>query len=117
MNDINRDYIPAKLCKRGNDWYAYYSVRNPLTGEMHRFKDRKQINYIKDLRKRTAAGNTLVEAINQLLREGWTPFPDAEKKLSLLELIQKELDLKKVRDARKKKLGERKKKQVELSYQ
>lgn len=29
----------------------------------------------------------------------------------------KELDLKKVREARKKRLGERKKKQVELSYQ
>lgn len=100
MVRIFSDYKPAKLhTGRGDvskEWYAYFFFRHPQTGKMQQFKKRGQINYIHNKRQRTAAGNLLVQSINELLRDGWNPFPEVQPPVTLIEQLQKECNLKKI---------------------
>lgn len=102
------DYIKAKLYPldgkmfypdgRRIKWYVYYFVRNPYTEEME-MKTRKQgINKIKDRRKRMARCNRLIKNINELLCEGrLNHFQSKEHGLTLIQRIEKELELMRAR--------------------
>lgn len=106
MSIIDRDYVPAKLhdCggrlknKQGEnaDWYVYFKVRNPDTGEMHPFAKRGKINYIKTVRGRRREGKYLMRVVNEMLAKGeLSPFKQREPEPSLIELLNRETDIKK----------------------
>lgn len=100
-----RDYVPAKLYDAGGRlfydngkpamWYVYYKQRNPATGQMLPFKERKGINYLKSVRERRRKGKLLVEVINESLRDGTINHFNSQVKVLLIEQLQKEVDLKK----------------------
>lgn len=100
MNILDREFVPAKLYTAGGDvtknWYVYYAVLNPETGQMHPCKKRGKINYIKNARERTREGNFLVRYINQRLSEGkLSPFKSREPQPCLIQLLQIETEVKK----------------------
>lgn len=106
MSIIDRDYVPAKLHDCGGklknskgenaDWYVYFKVRNPDTGQMHPLAKRGKINYLKTVTERRREGRFLVNLINELLSQGkLSPFKTKEPQVSLIELFQKETELKK----------------------
>lgn len=69
------DFTLAKLSTANkNDWFVYYRVLNPRTGKRVLFKERQGLNRIKNLRERKHEFNLLATAINQKLKDGWTPF-------------------------------------------
>lgn len=99
MSMIDREYVPAKLYTARGDitksWYVYAAIRNPETGKMHPIKKRGKMNYIKNARERMREGKYLVRLINELLAQGrLTPFKN-HISVSLIEQLQKEVDLKK----------------------
>lgn len=64
------DFIPPKLCK-GAEWYIYYSVLDPETRKMKRF--RKKINHIPENIRLKAAKSIMAE-IEKKLSLGWNPI-------------------------------------------
>lgn len=99
MGIVDREFIPAKLfTARGDikkEWFVYYAVRNPETDKMHYFKKRGKINYIKNVRQRTRMGKWLVNLVNEMLSQGeLSPFNN-HSHVTLIEQLQKEVDLKK----------------------
>lgn len=101
MSVLGKDYIHAKLHTAGGDaskdWYVYYFFRSPDTGKMQMFKVRKGINRIKKPRTREVEGNALRDVVNQLLRDGWSPFKRREPKPALIQSLEKELDFMRAR--------------------
>lgn len=106
MDILGRKYIPAKLNDCGGklktetggnaDWYVYYSVWDSDKEEMHRFNKRGRINYLKSVHERRKEGNYLCRVVNQLLAQGrLTPFKPKEEQPTLIELFNKETELKK----------------------
>lgn len=100
MGIFDREYVPAKLYTAGDNiakpWYVYYSVRNPETGKMHLCKKRGKINYIKSLTERKREGKYLMRLVNELLAEGkLSPFKPKEPEPCLIELLKKEIEVKK----------------------
>lgn len=93
-------YTLAKLHKpkTGNDWYAYYTYRHPITEKVTQFKERAGINRIKNLTERKREGMILVSSLNADLINGWSPFElsEAEKHIStpIVELFQEYLKTK-----------------------
>lgn len=71
-------YKKAKLYTAGNNiskhWYAFYYYRHPQTDLFVRFKERFDINRIKNLKDRIKYGNTIVDVINTQLEQGFNPF-------------------------------------------
>lgn len=82
------NYTLAKLHKpkSGNDWYVYYTVKDPATGKMKLFKEREGINRIKNLKERRHEGILLAEGVNRKLKEGWTPFQKENKEKKIKDL-------------------------------
>ena len=68
LHDCNGD-----LAKQ---WFVYYSVRNPRTDKMQRFKLYGGINRQHTLESRTKAGLLLCNEISEKLKRGWSPFLD-----------------------------------------
>jgi len=93
------DYKPAKLnnCKGdvSKQWYVYYFTLVDGKFKMHIAKG--GINRIKTKRERTAEGNAIVTALNQLLKEGWRPKGTdlVEKAVTLIARLDELLLLKK----------------------
>ncbi|HKR04427.1 MAG TPA: site-specific integrase [Bacteroidia bacterium] len=85
-------YTLAKLYTAKGDiskeWYAYYFVRNPETGKRVMFKKSGQMNYIHNKKKRLAFGNMIVEEINTLLKQDWTPFGNTRSVLNLVDALE-----------------------------
>ncbi|MCL1822249.1 MAG: phage integrase N-terminal SAM-like domain-containing protein, partial [Prolixibacteraceae bacterium] len=60
-------------------WYVIYSVRNPKTDRMERFRVSTGLNRHKTETARRAAADVLCNDLKQKLLGGWTPFNDDEK--------------------------------------
>lgn len=68
LNDCNGD-----LTKK---WFIFYSVRNPKTGKMERFKDAKDLHKLKSEQDRRQKAKEKIEHYTEKLKLGWTPFDD-----------------------------------------
>lgn len=64
------DYIPPRLTE-GQEWYISYSVKDPETGRMKRF--RHKINRIKSVKERRAAAKIIIGQLTEKLSLGWNP--------------------------------------------
>lgn len=77
--DRQKLIILPKLCTCKNDpdkqWFVFYSVRDPRTGKMVRFR---HYDGFADLpvKARIEHGKQLIEHYTSRLRSGWTPFAD-----------------------------------------
>lgn len=56
-------------------WFVYFSVRNPKTGKMQRFRSYDGFTGLSELEK-LEHGRKLIEEYSIKLRSGWTPFKD-----------------------------------------
>lgn len=93
-------YTPAKLYSFSGDltrsWYIYYSVENPATGKLVRYKLKGDLNKASGLRERRKVASEMIDEINELLRSGWNPYVSRElKHRTLEEVIADFLELKK----------------------
>lgn len=71
-----KEYTYAKVHKpkTGDDWYIYYTFRNPETGVFEQFKERKGINRLQSVKEKKELGAILVAKLNKMLDDGWSPF-------------------------------------------
>ncbi len=72
---------PYKLAQiyKGKEWHVYYYYHNPEDGKFHRFRVKKGINRIADLKERYTEAKKLRDAINDLLISGQlSHFEDAQ---------------------------------------
>lgn len=58
------------------EWFVEYSVRNPKTEVMERFRISKGINHFVTIAERRKAAAVIVADLSQKLKNGWTPFTD-----------------------------------------
>ena len=65
------DYKPAEL-RANKVWYIEYYAKNPLTEKLERLK--KRVPSMKSQREREKYAKKMVQAINQKLETGWSPF-------------------------------------------
>lgn len=76
-------------------WYVYYYYRNPYTGKMQKFIEKRGINREKSLSNRNKMANILRKAVVRWLQDGYNPFVSNEKvvvdknELSINEAIKK----------------------------
>ncbi len=75
--------IPPKVNTCGGDlskkWFVYYSVRNPRTGKMERFKDYKGLQKYKSFESRLEEAERMAQEYLDKLENGWTPLEDTSK--------------------------------------
>ena len=57
-------------------WFVFYSVKNPRTGHMDRFKTYKGINKLKVSDERYAKAIEIINELTGKLKGGWSPFLD-----------------------------------------
>ena len=76
-------YIPPRLTE-GKEWYISYSVINPETKKMKRF--RIKCNREHNLRERRKIAKTIIAGLSTRLAMGWSPFVEtkAPKSYALL---------------------------------
>ncbi|WP_271406989.1 tyrosine-type recombinase/integrase [Tenacibaculum soleae] len=55
-------------------WHVYYYYRNPYTGLMQKFTERKGINRLKTVTSREEAAKNLQKALKRYLQDGYNPF-------------------------------------------
>lgn len=71
--------ILPKLNDAGGDlskkWFVYYSVRDPRTDKMERFKDHAGLSCPEESERRSLATEK-IQALTEKLKRGWTPFLD-----------------------------------------
>ena len=65
------DYTLPKLTE-GKEWYVSYSVKNPSTGKMQRFKIK--VNRWKTVREKRQAAKSIIAQISEQLALGWNPI-------------------------------------------
>ncbi len=96
-------YIPKKIVngkkvpsvESGARWYVYFYLTSLKTGERRKFIYKKGINRYKTVRERKAYGKALIQALTELLDEGFNPFReeatffDERKRYSLKEALHK----------------------------
>jgi len=74
--------ILPKLCncngRQKKQWFVYYSVRDPQTGKMHRFRHYDGFTGLSELEKYDHARG-LIEDYTTKLRSGWSPFLDDQR--------------------------------------
>lgn len=56
------------------DWYVEYSMRNPYTGQMKRFREYAGFKKLKTAEERYALAENVVNGLISRLKSGWTPF-------------------------------------------
>lgn len=70
--------VLPRLVDAGGDmskeWYVEYSMRDPYTGQMKRFREYAGFKNIGSLKERYALGERIVESIKEKISSGWTPF-------------------------------------------
>lgn len=71
---MDKHFSKPKISKGPKEWYLQYSYRHPLTGKMHRFKERFDMNRIKDMRERNAYAAECVAFMTEQLKAGFNPF-------------------------------------------
>lgn len=57
-------------------WFVYYSVRNPKTGKMERFKEFSGLKLNLSASDRHIVADKLIRKLTEKLRAGWTPYND-----------------------------------------
>jgi len=94
-------YIPKKLVNGkkvpsvdpGARWYVYFYLTSLKTGERRKFIYKRGINRYKKISERKAYGRALIQALSELLDEGFNPFReeatffDEHKRYSLKEAL------------------------------
>ena len=70
---IGIPFRPAEL-RIGVDWLVVYYARNPITGELERFRNR--VPKIEGKKARTKYAQLMVENLNEKLYSGWSPFEE-----------------------------------------
>lgn len=70
------DYRPAEL-RIGKDWIIVYYAKNPITGDLDRYRVRVPVLKCKTTRTRYA--KKMVQDINIKLDQGWSPFLESDK--------------------------------------
>lgn len=60
------------------DWYVEYSMRNPYTGQMKRFREYAGFKKLKTVEERYALAENVVNELINRLKSGWTPFERAK---------------------------------------
>lgn len=60
-------------------WFVFFSVRNPKSGKMERFKDYKGLNKTKNPHERYTLASSIIENFASKLKQGWSPFLDDSK--------------------------------------
>ena len=77
--------ILPKLNDAGGDlskkWFIYYSVRDPRTDKMKRFREHSGLSQADETERRRCAGQQIRE-LTEKLKRGWSPFLD----LSLIHI-------------------------------
>lgn len=66
-------YSPAGKTEK---WFIYFSVRDPKSDKMVRFKRSGRMNSLKTNKAKQAEAEKMVDEYRQKLRAGWTPFVD-----------------------------------------
>lgn len=70
--------VLPRLVDAGGDmskeWYVEYSMRDPYTGQMKRFREYAGFKNIHSASERYALGERIVDAIKAKITSGWTPF-------------------------------------------
>lgn len=56
------------------EWFVEYSMRDPYTGEMKRFREYAGFNKLKTAEERYALGERMVAAIKEKIAAGWNPY-------------------------------------------
>lgn len=68
--------LPKLHAPAGKKWFVYFSVRDPRSDKMVRFKRSGKLNSIKSAKARRVEAERLIEEYRQKLLSGWTPFVD-----------------------------------------
>lgn len=70
-----------QLCDCDGDlngrWYVHYSVRDPKSGKMERFKDVSGLYKAKTKNERYTISEKIIKELTEKLKRGWTPFNDS----------------------------------------
>ena len=70
--------VLPRLVDAGGDmskeWYVEYSMRDPYTGQMKRFREYAGFKNIHSASERYALGERIVDVIKKKIASGWTPF-------------------------------------------
>lgn len=56
------------------DWFVEYSVRDPYTGNMKRFREYSGFKKLKSAEERYELANTIIAKLRTKMEEGWSPF-------------------------------------------
>lgn len=57
-----------------SDWFVYYSILNPFTNKLERFRVRKGFAKCLSVEEKQAHAKSLIQDLDHKLRSGWTPF-------------------------------------------
>lgn len=83
--------ILPKLYDGGGDlkkrWFIYYSVKNPSTFKMERFKVYGDLANKLTVKSRYALAKEIIQEYTQKLKEGWTPFDEKREFLYRDEIL------------------------------
>ena len=63
-------------------WFVYYSVRDPRTDKMERFKDHVGLSHPDESVRRERA-DKIIQELTVKLKKGWTPFLDDTEAISI----------------------------------
>ena len=56
------------------DWYVEYSMRNPFTGQMKRFREYAGFKKLKTAEERYELAKNVINELTRRMKSGWTPF-------------------------------------------
>lgn len=74
--------ILPKLNDCGSDlrkkWFVYYSVRNPKTGKMERFKVFENLGRERTEKGRRETADLIIRDLTEKLQNGWSPFDSSK---------------------------------------
>lgn len=76
---MNYTFAKIHKPKSGNDWYVYYTFRNPETGKMALWKERAGINRLSTVKEKHARGAKMVANVNKRLEDGWSPYAEGKE--------------------------------------
>lgn len=100
------DYKFARVVKSASGFYVTYSFKNPLNGKFKVYRLRKSwdekgnefdINRAGSVKEKKALANQLAFEINELLKNGFSPFGTSEENPTLKDAINKAFESKKAK--------------------
>lgn len=79
------DYVPAEL-REGKIWYIVYYVRDPISKELTR--KRQRVKPMSNTKERRRYGKKLAHQLNRKLERGWNPFYEQKGSRLITSLIK-----------------------------